>query len=259
MLIDAHVHLDKYEKDDIPTVLASIEREGILTVSVAVDPGSFHVAEQIAARSDLVVATFGVHPWQAPEWVDRLDDVDGLIERSPMVGEIGLDHRWVEDPALYPDQERVFRHFVERAVEQDKIVNVHCSGAEAETLEVLEAYGCERVIIHWYSGPLDVLEDMISAGYLFTVGVEVLRSDHNRQVARRIPVDQLLTETDNPGGQRWLTGEVGMPIILREVVEELGRIKSLSPDSVEAAVQRNMERLVGDDPALQDWVALVST
>lgn len=254
MLIDAHTHLDKYEDGDIPAVLASLEEERILTVSVAVDPGSFQAAERIAARSDLVLASFGVHPWQAPEWADRLDEVDGLIARSPMVGEIGLDHRFVDDSSLYALQEVVFRHFVKRAVEWDKIVNVHCSGAEGETLEVLNAYGCERVIVHWYSGPLEQLEAMIAAGHLFTVGVEIFASDHIREVARRIPSGQLLTETDNPGGHRWLTGELGMPLLLVEVVRELGRVKGMSPDSVRMAVRENLVRLIGDDPDLQDWI-----
>jgi TatD DNase family protein len=259
VLIDAHTHLDKYGDDDMPAVLACLEQERILTVSVAVDPESFHAAERIAARSDLALATFGVHPWQAPEWADRLEEVDGLVERSPMVGEIGLDHRFVDNRSLYGLQHMVFCHLVKRAVEQDKIVNVHCSGAEADTFEALNAYGCERVIIHWYSGPLEELEAMIAAGYLLTVGVEVLSSDHIREVARRIPADQLLTETDNPGGHRWLTGELGMPPLLGDVVGELGRVKGMSPGSVESVVQENMVRLIGDDPALQEWIGQIQT
>lgn len=254
MLIDVHSHLDKYQDDEVGAVLASLEELRILTVSVAVDPESFVRAETIAASSELVVAAFGVHPWEAPAWVDRLDEVDGLIVRSPMVGEIGLDHRFVEDSSLYAAQETVFRHFVEQAVEQNKVVNVHCSGAEADTFEVLSEHGCERVIIHWYSGPLDMLEAMISAGYLFTVGVEVLVSDHIREVARRLPVDQLLTETDNPGGHRWLTGELGLPALLGDVVAEVERVKGLSPGSVESAVAANMKRLLGDDLPLQEWI-----
>lgn len=252
VLIDAHTHLDKYGAE-LADVLDSLEDRRILTVSVAVDPASFAVAESIAARTDLVVASFGVHPWEAPAWVGRLDEVQGLIERSPMVGEVGLDHRFVKDADQYDAQQEVFRHFLVRAVEQEKVVNLHCSGAEAETLAMLREHGNERVIVHWYSGPLDVLSEMIAVGFLFTVGVEVLVSDHIRQVARIIPDDKLLTETDNPGGHRWLTGEVGMPEHLGRVVEEVGRVRGRTGEEIEAMVEDNLTRLVSDDPHLSDW------
>lgn len=251
MLVDAHSHLDKYADDDLSAVLAALEEQRILTFSVSVDPPSFVAAEAIADCSDRVVATFGVHPWQAPEWVDRLDELDPLIERSPMIGEIGLDHRFVEDAGLYGAQRTVFCHFLERAGQQGKVVNVHCAGAENETLELLTDFGCPRGIIHWYSGPLDVLERMITAGYLFTVGVEVLVSDHIRRVAERIPAEQLLTETDNPGGLRWLTGEMGMPEHLTEVVAEIARLKDASAEWVESTVHDNMRRLISDVPSLR--------
>lgn len=111
MLIDAHTHLDKYG-DELTEVLGSLEERRILTVSMAVDPASFVVAESIAARSDLVVASFGVHPWEAPAWVGRLDEVQGLIERSPMVGEVGRHRLQVQPHRLLVrkhDQELVER------------------------------------------------------------------------------------------------------------------------------------------------------
>lgn len=253
MLTDAHAHLDKYEKDELAVVLASLEEHRILTVSVAVDPDSFIAAEEIAADSDLVVATFGIHPWQAPEWVGRLDAVAELIERSPMIGEVGLDHRFVEEVDRYDAQRSVFGHLLERAAEQDKVVNLHCSGAEAETAAMLRTYGNDRVIVHWYAGPLDVLAGMIADGHLFTVGVEVLTSDHIREVAALLPDAQLLTETDNPGGHRWLTGEVGMPEHLQLVVEELARVREVVPEEIVATVQANLARLVADDPHLGAW------
>ena len=74
-----------------------------------------------------------------------------------MIGEIGLDRRWVEEPERYEPQRAVFSHFLRRAAALDRVINVHTSGAEAECLEAIVAHGCRRVIVHWYSGPLDVL------------------------------------------------------------------------------------------------------
>lgn len=211
MYIDAHAHLDKYGDDELARVLETIESHEILTFSVSVDVGSFLRTEAIAARSPLIVPAFGIQPEDAPESVDSFEEIEDLVERSPFIGEIGLDHRFVTDEAAYGPQREVFSRFLTLAREQDKLVNVHTAGAEQDTADMLHSHRIERAIIHWYSGPLDVLQQLVAGGFMFTVGPEVLHSDHIREVARAIPAHQLLTETDNPGGLRWLTGDPGYP------------------------------------------------
>ncbi len=258
MFIDAHAHLDKYDAEEIPGVLDAIERLGILTLSVSVDVPSFLRTEMIAARSNLVVPAFGVQPWEAPRYVDALEDVEGLVERSPLIGEIGLDYRFVPDESQYGAQRTVFARFLTWAREQRKLVNVHCAGAEHDTVDLLREHGIERGIIHWYSGPLDVLAQLITAGFMFTVGVELLHSDHVRTVARAIPTDQLLTETDNPGGPRWVTGETGYPPLIESIVDELARIRGVERGNLLATVHSNVVRLVEHDAHLGLWLGVSS-
>lgn len=257
MLIDAHAHLDKYPEHVLAEVLEEIEAQRILTVSVSVDPESFSRVEAIAARSRLVVPSFGIHPEQAPRFFDVLESVKDLVSLSPMVGEVGLDHRFVTEEALYGPQQAVFDSLLELAAAQEKLVNLHCAGAEEETLGMLREYRIRRAIIHWYSGPLDVLDRMIDAGYHFTVGVELMYSDHVRRVAELIPVDRLLTETDNPGGLEWLGRGVGRPHHLGQVVEELAHVKGISVDDLVAAINDNVTVLFDGDPHLDRWRTLL--
>lgn len=254
VLIDAHAHLDKYGDDEVEEVLAAIERHRILTLTVAEDPASFVRAEAIAIRSDLVVAGFGIHPSVAHEHADSMDEVSKIASRSPFIGEVGLDYRFVTDDALYTLQRQVFATLLTLARDQKKLVNVHCAGAEQDAADMLRTHRTERAIIHWYSGPLDVLSQLVAGGYMFTIGVEVMCSTHIRDVARAVPSDQLLTETDNPGGLRWLTGEVGQPQVIRDVVSELATVRGVHPEELAATVQSNMVRLVGDDPLLGPWL-----
>ena len=254
MLIDAHSHLDKYGDDAIARVLEVIEREQILTMSVSVDPASFARAEAIADRSGLVVAGFGIHPSVAHEYVDSMAEVAALAGRSPFLGEIGLDFRFVTEEALYGPQRQVFSALLELARDQDKLVNVHCAGAEDDTYDLLRSHGTERAIIHWYSGPLGTLSRLIDGGFMFTIGVEVLHSEHIRDVARAVPSGQLLTETDNPGGLRWLTGESGQPRIITEVLGELARIRGTEEDELMATVHANLFGLLAQDPRLGEWL-----
>src|SRR5678815_1184115 len=226
MLIDAHVHLDKYG-DLLDQALSEIDAQRIFTVATAMDVPSYLELRKIAERSPFILPTFGVHPRRAAEYVDRLPELGRYIEMSPAIGEIGLDFHWVKDTATYPAQRKVLEYFIASAGEQNKFVNLHTKAGEKEILDLLEKYDVRRAIIHWYSGPLDILNAMIDYGCYFTIGVEVLYSDYIKAIARTIPDHLLLTETDNPGALRWLkkTDEIGMPIAIKDVVDGLARVR----------------------------------
>lgn len=250
MLIDAHAHLDKYG-DDLGPALGEIEQHGIFTWAVSMDLRSYERNLEIAASCALVLPTFGIHPRKAPEYASRLAELNPWIERSPAIGEIGLDFHWVEDSSQYPAQRKVFEYFLAAAREQKKIVNLHTKGAEKEVLDLLERYGITRAIVHWYSGPLDILRALADYGTYFTLGVEILTSEEIRQIARAVPLRQLLTETDNPGGLKWLNGTLGMPKIIFEVIEEIAAVKQETAGAIVRAVEENFCRLAGSDP----WLA----
>ena len=252
MLIDAHVHLDKYG-DLLDQALNEIEENRIFTVATAMDVPSYVELQEIAKRSALVLPTFGIHPRRAAEYADRLQEIARHIESSPAIGEIGLDFHWVKDTNTYPAQRKVLEYFIAAAREQNKFVNLHTKGGEKKILDLLEKYDVRRAIIHWYSGPMDILRAMIDFGCYFTIGVEVHYSDHIKEIAKAVPDHLLLTETDNPGALRWLkkTDEVGMPNAIEQVVEALANLKLSTAERIEALVHRNFVRLVADDPRLR--------
>jgi len=249
MFIDAHSHLDGYA--ELESVLTEISEHRIFTISNAVDPASYQRNLAIADRCDLVLPTFGIHPWTAPQYVDHLEDMQELIDQSPMIGEIGLDYHWVEDTVQYPAQRRVFEFLLATASQQGKTVNIHTKGAEKEILGLLQHYGIQRSIIHWYSGPLDILQEMVAHGCYFTVGVEVLTSPYIQNIVRDLPAELLLTETDNPGGYEWLMGTGGRPHHIIDVVQKLAEVRQVAVETITETVEDNFRRLVRGDTWLQ--------
>jgi TatD DNase family protein len=247
ILVDAHSHLDRYG-DELPSVLVEIAERRILTFSNSMDLPSYERNVEISRSCKLVLPTFGVHPWNAPEYADRLDELRQAIERSPMLGEIGLDYHFVKDRSQYDAQRKVLDFFLAAAAEQDKIITLHTKGAEEEIVRLLDQHRISRAIVHWYSGPLDALQELVERGCYFTVGVELLRSDYIRGVARRIPSDRILTETDNPGGHQWLVGEPGMPNLLDDVIEALSRAKGMTSETIRGLVWTNVAKLAEGDP-----------
>jgi len=255
MLIDAHVHLDKYG-DLLDQALEQIDREQIFTVATAMDVPSYLELQRIAERSNLVLPTFGIHPRCAAEYANRLHEIGRHIETSPAIGEIGLDFHWVKDASTYPAQRKVLEYFIAAAAEQNKFVNLHTKAGEKEILDLLEKYDVRRAIIHWYSGPMDILRAMIDFGCYFTIGVEVLYSDYIRRIAKAVPDHLLLTETDNPGALRWLkkNDEIGMPMAIRDVVDALAGVRQSTPEDITRLVHANFSQLISDDFRLRRFV-----
>jgi len=249
MFIDAHSHLDRYE-EDLESALKQINQHRILTISNSMDLASYQRNLKIADMCDLVLPTFGIHPWNAAKYAGHMEELNEVINQSPMIGEIGLDHHFVTDAAQYPAQTKVLEFFLTVAKEQGKIVNLHTKGAEGEVLRLLRRYNIQRAIIHWYSGPLDILQAMVEHGLYFTVGIEVLYSPHMQSITQTLPSERLLTETDNPGGQQWLKDARAMPLLIKDVVQKVAELRKNTEQVIIETVQANFMRLIRDDPWL---------
>ena len=245
-LIDAHTHLDFYTADQLPAVLAEIETLDILTLANSMELDSYQRNCAIAQGHDNVVVGLGIHPARAAACADQLDAYRPHLAAAAFIGEIGLDYHWVEDKGSYPAQRRVFEFFLAAARDLDKPVNLHTKGAEEEILHLLDHYGIRRAIIHWYSGPWQPFQALVQRGYAFTIGVELHHSDLIRQMACALPLAQLLTETDNPSGLEWLTGELGYPRHVRPVLAELARLRGEPEEGMRTAVADNLARLLSD-------------
>ena len=246
-LVDAHAHLDRYEDAEIDGVLSELEEHRILTLAQAMDPDACARTRELARGRPWILPSFGVHPWHAHEWAGRLPELRQQARESLLLGEVGLDHHFVKDTSRYPAQQAVFECFLEVARELDLVVNLHTKGAESEVARLLETHGIRRAIVHWYSGPWRPFEALLAQGACFTVGVGLLKSPRLEKLARRVPMDRLLTETDNPGAWQWLAGTPGPPSLLLQVVTRLASLRGLAETELVPRIQENLVRLLGPE------------
>jgi TatD DNase family protein len=101
-LIDAHAHLDGYgRRGAVPleAALEEIRRHRIFTIGNSMDLPSYERNLEIADLCPYVLPIFGIHPWNAHRYADRLDDLKPAADRSPIFGEVGLDHWAVREEA----------------------------------------------------------------------------------------------------------------------------------------------------------------
>ncbi len=250
MLIDAHCHFESYSEQELPSALKETFDNNILTLSTSMDPEGYSRTKKISRNNPLILPCFGIHPWNAPKYVDSLKNYRAQIKESPLLGEIGLDFHFVKDAALYPSQHKVLEYFLNEAKIQKKLVNLHTKGAETDILEYLRRFQLDRFIIHWYSGPLNLVGQFLELGAYFTIGVAILNTNHIQKLASILPAERLLTETDNPGALEWQTQARGMPSIIKQVVQELARLRSLERAEMESQVQNNFMRLISQDSNL---------
>lgn len=246
MLIDAHCHLDKYLHKrfggNIERILREIELYGILSLSNSMDISSHRINKQIAKKCKYVIPTFGIHPWNAHKYVGKKDLVKKLIRNSDFIGEIGLDFFFIKDKCQHDAQKKIFELFLEES--EDKLISVHTKGAEKETFDLLRDYGKRKVIIHWYSGNLGPLKQMISERYYFTVGPELLVSPHIKKIAQAIPLDRILTETDNPGGPASFLGSNCSPKLVKQLIPALAKAKRQPLEELERKIEETFSKLI---------------
>lgn len=255
MLIDAHAHIDRYDLlggDALDFALDEINHHRIFTLSNSMDPPSYERNLEIAKKSDFILPIFGIHPWNAPEYANKLEDLKDLVTHSPILGEIGLDYHFIKDQSAYPMQRQVFGYFLSEAQKQQKIICLHTKGAEEAALEMLAPYQIPGIVVHWYSGPRDSFGEFLSMDCYFTFGAALLYSNHIQDLAKEVPLDRLLTETDNPGGPKSLIGQAGMPSLIKDVVEGLAQLREISSEEMIRIVHSNLLQLTRRDPRLSD-------
>ena len=198
-MIDTHAHLDACA-DPAEALVERARSAGVdRIVAVGSGLGSCRETLAIANREAGVWAALGIHPHQAADPdADQLDELRALLadQRAVAVGETGLD--FYRDYAPRDRQRDLFARQLELAADVGKPVVVHTRAADEETVAALRPFD-GTVILHCFSSP-ELLPVALERGYFvsFAGNVTYPKAEDLREVARRVPADRLLTETDSP-------------------------------------------------------------
>ena len=264
MYVDTHLHLDEpwlTDPEKRRRVIDDITANGILTFAQSCDLASYEKTAEWSKQSEYLIPSFGILPWYANQYMDRLDEVAELCETAIMLGEIGLDLASRANEASKEEQLALLDVFLKAAKKHDMVLNLHFRGGmEPEGLEVLKRAGVQRAIFHWYSGTLELMDEINEAGFYYSIGQTHMsrRPPEEReeitQMVRKIPDDRLLLEIDVlPRDVDVMPSEV-----FRGILEDVAEIKGVSPDDVEALNQRNVLELVGSSPRVAEITKLLT-
>ena len=249
-LIDSHCHLDfDGLSNRLPEVLAAMEANdvgGCMTIGVTLEEAPQVLA--IAAAHEQVFASVGVHP----EYADHQEpDVETLctLAQHPKVlaiGETGLDYHWHKDKPEW--QRERFRVHIRAAKQLNKPLVIHTREAAEDTLAILKEEGAGAVggILHCFTETLAVAEEAMALGFYISISgiVSFKKAEQVHEVARSIPLDRLLVETDAPYlAPVPFRGKPNEPAYVRYVAEAIANLRQISYAEVADASSRNFLKL----------------
>jgi len=206
MLIDSHCHLDYYAEDEIEAVVARAHDAGVgRMVTIGTRHAQAAKVKELAERFDSVWGTVGIHPHNAGEGqLPSVEDLIALADHPRIIafGESGLDYFY--DRAPRDAQAENFRRHIRAAQKTGLPLAIHARQADDDILAILreerEAGGPYDFLLHCFSSGRELAEKSVEmGGYISFSGILTFpKSQEFRDIARDLPADRLLVETDAP-------------------------------------------------------------
>jgi len=256
-MIDAHCHIAGPEfADDLDAVVERARDAGLahaFVILAADDEPELAQARRVAERWPDVRFSIGVHPHAAGKFADdpasAAREADSKIADQPLtrgLGEIGLDYYY--DHAPRDVQQQVFREQIRLARRRRLPIVIHTRDAEADTFRILAEESASEVggVFHCFTGDRDMARRALAIGFHISLAgiVTFPRALELREVARIVPLDRLLIETDSP----FLApvphrGKRNEPAHVVRVAEAIARLRDTTVETIGQAAQENFVRL----------------
>ena len=258
MYVDSHCHLDFPElASDLPAVRAAMAAAGVThALCIAVNLPDWPTVHGLATAHSNFYATVGVHPDYEDTPEPSVDDLVALAaqEKVVAIGETGLDYYRLQGDLEW--QRKRFRTHVRAARRVAKPLVVHTRAAAADTLAIMreEAAGDAGGVMHCFTETWDVAHAALDLGFHISMsGIVTFRNAQDlKEVARRVPLDRLLIETDSPYlAPVPFRGKRNQPAYVAHVAAEIARLRGLPLAAIAAATTANFFRLFKIEPGAQ--------
>lgn len=248
-MIDTHTHINCIEEISVEDIIKNALDNGVEKLIVpAAYPTDIEVVKELAQKYENVYGLLGVHPSEVKGWNDDLiDKIKEYSKSSKIVGigEIGLDYYW--DKSFNDLQKEVFIKQIKLANELNFPISVHDREAHKDTFDILTEYNKNSaVVMHCFSGSVEFMKECVKQGWYIAIGgvVTFKKAIKMKEVAKEVPFDKLLLETDAP----YLTpvpyrGKTNQPAYVKYVAEEVASIRGISFEEVDEITTQNAKKV----------------
>jgi TatD DNase family protein len=251
---DIHTHLDfpQYDKDR-EEVIAQMKEEGIYAINVGVDRKTSEASVHLALKHENIYACLGVHPTDNPEdWQEEyFEDLLNSSKKIVGVGECGLDYFRTTGEG----QKTLFQKQLDFALKHDLPVMFHfrpSRGSMDAYLEGLEILSLEKYKgkikgnAHFFVGDLEVAKKFLALGHTVSFDGPITFSGDYHEVIKETPLESIMAETDSPfASPAPYRGVRNSPLYVKEIYQEIARIKGLEREEVRLALNKNALKFWG--------------
>ncbi|MCZ8535526.1 TatD family hydrolase [Psychrobacillus psychrodurans] len=253
MFIDTHVHLnaDQYEEDLQEVINRALEANVKKMVVIGFDRITIERAMKLVEQYSFIYAVVGWHPVDAIDcteedlkWIEEL----AAHEKVVGIGEMGLDYHWDKSPKDV--QQVLFRKQIRLAQKVKLPIIIHNRDATEDVIRILQEEEAHLTggIMHCYGGSVETAKQCIEMNFMISLGgpVTFKNAKKPKEVATKIPLENLLIETDAPYlAPHPYRGKRNEPALVTLVAEEIARLKGISIEEVAEATTKNAEIFFG--------------
>lgn len=252
MLIDSHCHLDYFDPADLPPLLARAVAAGVgEVVTIGTRLVDSERVRRLAEANPSVWCTVGQHPHDATEAADFTAEAIAALAGHPRVigiGESGLDYFYDRSPR--DAQRDGFRRHIRAARLAGVPIVIHARDADEDIAGILkeecDSGGKLKLLLHCFSSSRQLAETAVEmGGYVSFSGILTFPKSHElRDIARDLPADRLLVETDAPYlAPVPLRGKRNEPAFVAHTAAVLARVRGMEPEALAELTTRNFRQL----------------
>lgn len=248
-IINTHSHVNMLRETNIDEAIQNAIDNKIVTIVPSSSVQDIFDTDKFIQKCNDVYGYVGVFPEEVKDFSDKtLSDMEEIIKSNPKIigiGEIGLDYYW--DKSFKELQKEVFIKQIEFANQMNLPLNIHSREAHLDTLEILKKYNKNSTaIMHCFSGSLEFARECIKEGIYIALGgvVTFKNAKKTKEVAKNIPLEYLLLETDDPYlAPVPFRGKENQPMYVKYVAEEIANLRGITPEVVAKTSTENAKKI----------------
>ena len=249
-MIDTHCHLfdEEFDIDREDAIKRAIDSGVEKMILVGFSHKTNQLAQEMAKKWNVFYPTAGLHPSEASlNYLNDFLEFKSFVEKNKVyaVGECGLDYHW--DITYKEEQKKLFRLQCEYAIKKDLPIVVHSRDAAQDTYDIIASYkGKLKGVMHCYSGSKELALEYVKLGFYISLGgpVTFKNAKEPKEVAKAVPLDLLLIETDCPYlAPTPMRGKRNESCYVKYVRDEIASLRGITPKEVEEATTKNAIRL----------------
>ena len=244
-MIDAHCHISCKDFDsDRDQVINQLKKEMKAVVDSAPHPEIAKTSIDLHKRyPKFVFSTIGLHPvdalkLKAKQIEDHIEFIKENRKFIAGVGEIGLDYHYIKERSQIERTKEIFRQFIELSKELELPIIIHSRDSTSDCIKILNDMDARKVLLHCF-GEHKLVDIVKENNYSITLPPLIATSKNHRKIAKRLPMELIMTETDSP----WFgSGSRGLPTNVKIVIEKIAKERKMSFDDVDRITTGNAER-----------------